>query len=121
MIRQFQKTKNSKNSFISVEKNRKTGVYETLKKIVEVPANDSLDPVEAEWISDAMMEELIWANNEWQDYRRQYDVTNFVGHRGYILYGLFCTKLIQDGKPNALIYDREARIPGTVIFGFEFA
>ncbi|GBC29637.2 hypothetical protein GLOIN_2v1849173 [Rhizophagus irregularis DAOM 181602=DAOM 197198] len=24
--------------------------------------------------------------------------------------------LIQDGKPNALIYDREARIPGTVIF-----
>ncbi|GET55986.1 hypothetical protein GLOIN_2v1849173 [Rhizophagus irregularis DAOM 181602=DAOM 197198] len=26
-------------------------------------------------------------------------------------------QLIQDGKPNALIYDREARIPGTVIFG----
>ncbi|GET61263.1 hypothetical protein GLOIN_2v1849173 [Rhizophagus irregularis DAOM 181602=DAOM 197198] len=25
-------------------------------------------------------------------------------------------QLIQDGKPNALIYDREARIPGTVIF-----
>ncbi|PKK60524.1 hypothetical protein RhiirC2_818362 [Rhizophagus irregularis] len=26
-------------------------------------------------------------------------------------------QLIQDGKPNALIYDREARIPRTVIFG----
>ncbi|GET64421.1 hypothetical protein GLOIN_2v1849173 [Rhizophagus irregularis DAOM 181602=DAOM 197198] len=26
-------------------------------------------------------------------------------------------QLIQDVKPNALIYDREARIPGTVIFG----
>ncbi|GET52500.1 hypothetical protein GLOIN_2v1849173 [Rhizophagus irregularis DAOM 181602=DAOM 197198] len=26
-------------------------------------------------------------------------------------------QLIQDGKPNALIYDREVRIPGTVIFG----
>ena len=26
-------------------------------------------------------------------------------------------QLIQDGKPNALIYDRDARIPGTVIFG----
>ncbi|UZO15499.1 uncharacterized protein OCT59_006919 [Rhizophagus irregularis] len=94
---------------------------------VEVPANDSLDPVEAEWISDAMMGD----------------------HRGYALYGLFRAKvsgngilfrqnkrgvytfidlqqakklgldiqLIQDGKPNALIYDREARIPGTVIFG----
>ncbi|UZO03764.1 uncharacterized protein OCT59_024167 [Rhizophagus irregularis] len=50
---------------------------------------------------------------------------DFVDHRGYALYGLFRAssqgapkgKLIQDGKPNALIYDREARIPGTVIFG----
>ncbi|PKY63125.1 hypothetical protein RhiirA4_432961, partial [Rhizophagus irregularis] len=66
-------------------------------------------------------------------------LSDFVDHRGYALYGLFraknkrgiytfidlqCAKklgldiqLIQDGKPNALIYDREARIPGTVIFG----
>jgi hypothetical protein len=26
-------------------------------------------------------------------------------------------KLIQDGSPNALVYDRSTRIPGTVIFG----
>ncbi|GBC17926.2 hypothetical protein GLOIN_2v1472929 [Rhizophagus irregularis DAOM 181602=DAOM 197198] len=146
-----------------------------------VPANDPLDPVEAEWISDAMMGGLIWADNEWKGYGRQYDVTSlypsiqqsnanfpirqgkfqilkdFVDHRGYALYGLFRAssqgapkgkvsgndilfrqnkrevytfidlqrakklgldiQLIQDGKPNALIYDSEARIPGTVIFG----
>ncbi|UZO18009.1 uncharacterized protein OCT59_009337 [Rhizophagus irregularis] len=106
----------------------------------KVPANDPLDSVEAKWISDAMMGGLIWENNEWQDYGRQYDVTSlypniqqsnanfpirqgkfqtlsdFVDHRGYALYGLFCAKLIQDRKPNALIYDREARILGTVIF-----
>ncbi|UZO02962.1 uncharacterized protein OCT59_023375 [Rhizophagus irregularis] len=120
-----------------------------------------------------MMGGLIWADNEWKGYGRQYDVTSlypsirqsnanfpiqqgkfqilkdFVDHRGYALYGLFRAKvsgndilfrqnkrgvytfidlqqakklgldiqLIQDGKPNALIYDREARIPGTVIFG----
>ncbi|PKK63736.1 hypothetical protein RhiirC2_716771 [Rhizophagus irregularis] len=116
--------------------------------------------VKAKWISDVML--IIWANNEWQDYGRQYDVTSlypsiqqlnanfpirrgkfqtlsdFVDHRGYALYGLFHAKnkrgiyifinlqrakklglniqLIQDRKPNTLIYDREARILGTVIF-----
>ncbi|CAB4442465.1 unnamed protein product [Rhizophagus irregularis] len=184
MIGQFQKGKNSKSSFILVEKNRKTGVYETLEETyqriheerdaflqatkkfglgidlsyhnwsykrtalwlferlsVGVPANDPLDPIEAEWISDAMMGGLIWADNEWKGYGRQYDATSlypsiqqsnanfpirqgkfqilkdFVDHRGYALYGLFRAKLIQDGKPNALIYDKDARIPGTVIFG----
>ncbi|GET61007.1 hypothetical protein RIR_jg10834.t2 [Rhizophagus irregularis DAOM 181602=DAOM 197198] len=225
-VRQFQKGKNSDSySFIPIEKNRKTGIYETLEEIyqriheerdsflqatkkfglridlsyhnwsykrtalwlferfsVGVPANDPLDPVEAEWINDAMMGGLIWADNEWKGYGRQYDVTSlypsiqqsnanfpirqgkfqilkdFVDHRGYALYGLFRAssqrapqrgkvsgndilfrqnkrgvytfidlqrakklgldiQLIQDGKPNALIYDREARIPGTVIFG----
>ncbi|CAB4431995.1 unnamed protein product [Rhizophagus irregularis] len=221
----FQKTKNSKSSFIPVEKNRKTGVYETLEEAyqriheernsflqatkkfglgidlsyhnwsykrtafwlferlsVGIPANDPLDPIEAEWLSDAMMGGLIWADNEWKGYGRQYDATSlypsiqqsnanfpirrgkfqtlndFVDHRGYALYGLFRAssqrapqrgkvsgndilfrqnkrgiytfidlqrakklgldiQLIQDGKPNALIYDRDARIPGTVIFG----
>ncbi|GET64408.1 hypothetical protein GLOIN_2v1472929 [Rhizophagus irregularis DAOM 181602=DAOM 197198] len=108
---------------------------------VGVPANDPLDPIEAEWISDAMMGGHIWADNEWKGYGRQYDVTSlypsiqqsnanfpirqdkfqilkdFVDHRGYALYGLFRAKLIQNEKPNALIYDREARIPGIVIFG----
>ncbi|GET67350.1 hypothetical protein GLOIN_2v1472929 [Rhizophagus irregularis DAOM 181602=DAOM 197198] len=192
----FQKTKNSKSSFIPVEKNRKTGVYETLEEAyqriheernsflqetkkfglgidlsyhnwsykrtalwlferlsVGIPANDPLDPIEAEWLSDAMMGGLIWADNEWKGYGRQrgkfQTLNDFVDHRGYALYGLFRAKisgnnilfrqnkrgiytfidlqrakklglniqLIQDGKPNALIYDREARIPGTVIFG----
>ncbi|GET66164.1 hypothetical protein GLOIN_2v1472929 [Rhizophagus irregularis DAOM 181602=DAOM 197198] len=202
-VRQFQKGKNSDSySFIPIEKNRKTGIYETLEETyqriheerdsflqatkkfglgidlsyhnwsykrtalwlferfsVGVPANDPLDPVEAEWISDAMMGGLIWADNEWKGYGRQYDVTSlYPNHRGYALYGLFRAssqrapqrgkvsgndilfrqnkrgvytfidlqrakklgldiQLIQDGKPNALIYDREARIPGTVIFG----
>ncbi|GET51540.1 hypothetical protein GLOIN_2v1472929 [Rhizophagus irregularis DAOM 181602=DAOM 197198] len=113
-----------------------------------VPANDPLDPVEAEWISDAMMGGLIWADNEWKGYGRQYDMTslypsiqqsnaNFPIRQGkfqilkdfnkrgvYTFIDLQRAKklgldiqLIQDGKPNALIYDREARIPGTVIFG----
>ncbi|GBC44426.2 poxvirus D5 protein [Rhizophagus irregularis DAOM 181602=DAOM 197198] len=191
----FQKTKNSKSSFIPVEKNRKTGIYETLEEAyqriheerdvflqttkkfglgidlsyhnwsykrtalwlferlsVGIPANDPLDPIEAEWLSDAMMGGLIWADNEWKGYGRQrgkfQTLNDFVDHRGYALYGLFRAKvsgnnilfrqnkrgiytfidlqrakklglniqLIQDGKPNALIYDREARIPGTVIF-----
>ncbi|UZO00542.1 uncharacterized protein OCT59_011665 [Rhizophagus irregularis] len=187
-VGQFQKGKNSDSySFIPIEKNRKTGIYETLEETyqriheerdsflqatkkfslgidlsyhnwsykrtalwlferfsVSVPANDPLDPVEAEWISDAMMGGLIWADNEWKGYGRQYNVTSlypsiqqsnanfpiqqgkfqilkdFVDHRGYALYELFRAKLIQDGKPNALIYDREARIPGTVIFGSPF-
>ncbi|UZO18664.1 uncharacterized protein OCT59_009976 [Rhizophagus irregularis] len=183
-IGQFQKTKNFKSSFISVEKNRKTGIYETLEEAyqriheerdvflqttkkfglgidlsyhnwsykrtafwlferlsVGIPANDPLDPIEAEWLSDAMMGGLIWADNEWKGYGRQYDATSlypsiqqsnanfpirrdkfqtlndFVDHRGYALYGLFRAKLIQDGKPNALIYDRETRVPETVMFG----
>ncbi|UZO18717.1 uncharacterized protein OCT59_010029 [Rhizophagus irregularis] len=158
-IAQFQKTKNSKSSFISVEKNRKTGIYETLEEAyqriheerdvflqttkkfglgiglsyhnwsykrtalwlferlsVGIPANDPLDPIEAEWLSDAMMGGLIWADNEWKGYGRQYDATSlypsiqqsnanfpirrgkfqtlndFVDHRGYALYGLFRAK-----------------------------
>ncbi|CAB4420166.1 unnamed protein product [Rhizophagus irregularis] len=215
-IGQFQKTKNSKSSFIPVEKNHKTRIYETLEEVyqriheerdtflqvtkrfglgidlsyhnwsykrtalwlferlsVGIPPNEPFDPIEAKWISDAIMGELIWADNEWKGYGRQYNVTSlypsiqqsnanfpirqgefqilkdFVDHRGYALYGLFHAKvsgnnilfrqnkrgvytfidlqrakklglniqLIQDGKPNALIYVRDARIPGTVIFG----
>ncbi|PKK55595.1 hypothetical protein RhiirC2_801992, partial [Rhizophagus irregularis] len=113
VIEQFQKGKNSKSSFISVEKNRKTGIYETLEEAyqrihkernsflqetkkfglgidlsyhnwsykktafwlferlsVEVSANNPLDPIEAEWLSDAMMGGLIWADNEWKGYGR---------------------------------------------------
>ncbi|GET51553.1 hypothetical protein GLOIN_2v1472929 [Rhizophagus irregularis DAOM 181602=DAOM 197198] len=152
---------------------KRTALWLFKRFSIGVPANDPLDPVKAEWISDAMMGGLIWADNEWKGYGRQYDMTSlypsiqqsnanfpiqqgkfqilkdFVDHRGYALYGLFRAKvsgndilfrqnkrgvytfidlqrakklgldiqLIQDGKPNALIYDREARIPGTVIFG----
>lgn len=141
-----------------------------------IPANEPLDPIEAKWISDAMMGGIIWADNNWQGYGRQYDETSlypsimqsaltfpiskgkfqmlqdFTNSRGYILYGIFhamvefreevktlfrynkrnkythidltCARklglqvtLIQDGSPNALIYEKETRITGKVIFG----
>ncbi|PKK60743.1 hypothetical protein RhiirC2_792879 [Rhizophagus irregularis] len=82
-IGQFQKTKNSKSSFIPVEKNHKTRIYETLEEAyqriheehdtflqvtkrlsVGIPPNEPLDPIEAKWISDAMMGGLIWAKND---------------------------------------------------------
>ncbi|GBC34018.2 hypothetical protein GLOIN_2v1472929 [Rhizophagus irregularis DAOM 181602=DAOM 197198] len=132
---------------------KRTALWLFERLSVGIPANDPLDPIEAEWLSDAMMGGLIWADNEWKGYGRQrgkfQTLNDFVDHRGYALYGLFRAKisgnnilfrqnkrgiytfinlqrakklglniqLIQDGKPNALIYDREARIPGTVIFG----
>ncbi|GET50433.1 hypothetical protein GLOIN_2v1849173 [Rhizophagus irregularis DAOM 181602=DAOM 197198] len=146
----FQKNKNSKSSFIPVEKNRKTGVYETLEEAyqriheernsflqetkkfglgidlsyhnwsykrtalwlferlsVGIPANDPLDPIEAEWLSDAMMGGLIWADNEWKGYGRQrgkfQTLNDFVDHR--------VMPCMDYSVP------REARIPGTVIFG----
>ncbi|GBC13565.2 hypothetical protein GLOIN_2v1849173 [Rhizophagus irregularis DAOM 181602=DAOM 197198] len=146
----FQKTKNSKSSFIPVEKNRKTGVYETLEEAyqkiheerdiflqttkkfslgidlsyhnwsykrtalwlferlsVGIPANDPLDPIEAEWLSDAMMGGLIWADNEWKGYGRQrgkfQTLNDFVDHR------------VMPCMDYSML--REARIPGTVIFG----
>ncbi|GBC17353.2 hypothetical protein GLOIN_2v1849173 [Rhizophagus irregularis DAOM 181602=DAOM 197198] len=149
-IGQFQKNKNSKSSFIPVEKNRKTGVYETLEEAyqriheernsflqetkkfglgidlsyhnwsykrtalwlferlsVGIPANDPLDPIEAEWLSDAMMGGLIWADNEWKGYGRQrgkfQTLNDFVDHR--------VMPCMDYSVP------REARIPGTVIFG----
>jgi hypothetical protein len=117
---QFQKAKISKNyAFVFVEKNRKTGILETLEeayqKIYEernaflqvtkrfglgidlayhnwsykrtsfwlferlsvgVLANEPLDPMEAEWISESMMGGLIWAKNDWKEYGRQYDITS---------------------------------------------
>jgi hypothetical protein len=140
---------------------------------VGVPANEPLDSMEAQWISEAMMGGLIWADNGWKGYGRQYDITSlypsiqqsgsnfpirkgkfqiledFVDHRGYALFGIFHAEvsgdtplfrhnkrniytfidlqrakalglqieLIQDGSPNALVYDRSTRISGTVIFG----
>jgi len=142
--------------FISIEKNRSTGKYETLeeayvriheernillqesKKLgltidlfmchgnykktalwlfeklsLAIPANEPLDPIEAKWISDTMMDGIIWADNNWKGYGRQYDETSlypsiqqsaltfpigkgtfqtvkdFTNHRGYILYGIF--------------------------------
>ncbi|GBC20254.2 hypothetical protein GLOIN_2v1472929 [Rhizophagus irregularis DAOM 181602=DAOM 197198] len=102
-LRSFKKLRIQK-FFHPVEKNRKTGVYELLKKHIResrgaeflstgdkevrfrnrliihnwsykrtalwlferlsvgIPANDPLDPIEAEWLSDAMMGGLIWAD-----------------------------------------------------------
>ncbi|UZO18092.1 uncharacterized protein OCT59_009413 [Rhizophagus irregularis] len=152
-VGQFQNGKNSDSySFIPIEKNRKTGIYETLEETyqriheerdsflqatkkfslgidlsyhnwsykrtalwlferfsVGVPANDPLDPIEAD---------IQQLNVNFPIRQGKFQILkDFVDYRGYALYGLFRAKLIQDGKPNALIYDREARIPGTVIFG----
>jgi hypothetical protein len=152
---------------------KKTALWLFERLSVGVLANEPLDPMEAEWISESMMGGLIWADNNWQGYGRQYDITSlyssiqqsgsnfsaqkgkfqtftsFMDHRGYALFGIFCAKvsgenilfrhnkrniytfidlqrakafglqveLIQDGSPNALVYDRSTRIPGTVIFG----
>jgi hypothetical protein len=155
-------------------KNTALWLFERLS--IAVPANKPLDPIEAKWISDAMMGGIIWADNNWEGYGRQYDNTSlypsiqqsaltfptgqgkfqtlkdFVNHRGYILYGIFRAEveykddilplfrynkkniythidlsrarelglqvtLIQDDKPNALIYEKETRTPGEVIFG----
>src|SRR5437868_12135004 len=139
-----------------------------------IPANEPLDPIEAKWISEAMMGGLIWAKNGWKGFGRQYDETSlypsiqqsaltfpiskgkfqtlqdFVNFRGYYIYGIFHAtiekkakvlfrynkhnrythidlthakalglqvSLIQDDTPNALIYEKETRIPGNVIFG----
>ena len=39
-------------------------------------ANEPLDYIEAQWISDAMRGGLIWAENNWKGYGRQYDYTS---------------------------------------------
>ena len=140
-----------------------------------IPANEPLDPIEAKWISEAMVGGLIWAKNGWEGFGRQYDETSlypsiqqsaltfpigkgkfqtlkdFINHRGYNIYGIYHAKieykqgtlfqrynkhnrythidlshakelglkvnLIQNGSPNALVYEKETRIPGEVIFG----
>src|SRR5581483_9834983 len=155
-------------------KNTALWLFERLS--IAVPANEPLNPIEAKWISDVMMGGIIWADNNWEGYGRQYDNTSlytsiqqsaltfptgqgkfqtlkdFVNHRGYILYGIFRAEveykddilplfrynkkniythidlsrarelglqvtLIQDDKSNALIYEKEARTLGEVIFG----
>src|SRR5579871_1954454 len=155
---------------------KKTALWLFERLSIAVSANEPLDPIEAKWISDTMMGGIIWADNNWEGYGRQYDNTSlypsiqqsaltfpiskgkfqtlkdFVNHRGYELYWVFRAEveykddfkslfrysyhkkythidltrarelglqvtLIQDDKPNALIYEKEARIPGEVIFG----
>lgn len=152
---------------------RKTALWLFERLSIGISANESLDPLEAQWISKSMMGGLIWAKNDWKGFGRQYDETSlypsiqqsaltfpigagefetlcdFTDHRGYALYGIFRAKifdnnllfrknkkniythidlsrakalnlqvsLIQDGKPNALIYKKETRIQGGIIFG----
>src|SRR5271170_5349411 len=143
-----------------------------------IPANDPLDSQEAKWISDIMQGGLIWADNDWKGYGRQYDFTSMYpyllqkyffpikkgkfctlqdyryNNRGNMMsyYGIFHAEvefreemrnvfsyskqnkytqhdlnnaralelkytLIQDGSPNALIYDSKALFPGSIMFG----
>ena len=139
-----------------------------------VPANEEMNPIEAKWISETMMGGIIWADNEWKGFGRQYDETslypsiqqsaltfpiskgkfqtlkNYRNSRDYYIYGIFHAtvekkagvlfrynkhnrythidlirakslglqvSLIQDNTSNALVYEKETRIPGNVIFG----
>jgi hypothetical protein len=41
-----------------------------------ISANKPLHPIEAKWISETMMGGIIWADNNWQGYGRQYDKTS---------------------------------------------
>src|ERR1044072_7905319 len=78
-----------------------------------VSANEKMDPIEAKWISEAMMGGIIWADNERKGFRRQYDETSlypsiqqsaftfpiskgkfqmlkdFINSRGYYIYGIY--------------------------------
>jgi hypothetical protein len=55
---------------------KRTALWLFERLSVEVLANEPLDPMEAEWISKAMMGRLIWADNSWKGYGRQYDITS---------------------------------------------
>ena len=47
-------------------KNTALWLFERLS--IAVPANKPLDPIEAKWISDAIMAGIIWADNNWEGY-----------------------------------------------------
>ena len=49
-------------------------LFERLSQAIS--ANESLDPIEAKWISVAMIGGIIWADNEWKGNGRQYDETS---------------------------------------------
>ncbi|GBB99402.1 hypothetical protein RclHR1_35030001, partial [Rhizophagus clarus] len=88
-----------------------------------IPANKPLDALEAQWISKAMMEGIIWAQNNWKGYGRSYDDTSlypsiqqsalnfpidkgkfqilkdFTNHRGYSHFGIFCASIEKKDTP----------------------
>ncbi|GET66508.1 hypothetical protein GLOIN_2v1849173 [Rhizophagus irregularis DAOM 181602=DAOM 197198] len=155
-IGQFQKTKNSKSSFIPVEKNHKTGVYETLEEAyqriheerdtflqatkkfglgIDLSYHNWSYKRTALWLFERLsvgitsgraMEDSTTqqvytrvSNNRTRTFQsdgNKRGIYTFIDLQRAKKLGLNI-QLIQDGKPNALIYDREARIPGTVIFG----
>ena len=49
-------------------------IFERLSQ--SIPANELLDPIEAQWISETMIGGIIWAKNNWKGYGRQYDETS---------------------------------------------
>src|ERR1043165_5488430 len=98
-----------------------------------IPANEPLDPIEAKWISEAMVRGLIWAKNDWKGFGRQYDETSlypsiqqsaltfpigkgkfqilkdFINHRGYNIYGIYHAKV--EYKQSALFqYNKHSTV-----------
>ena len=53
-------------------------LFEKLSR--SIPANEPLNPIEAQWISDTMRGGLIWSENGWKGYGRQYDYTSLYPH-----------------------------------------
>ncbi|GET55694.1 hypothetical protein GLOIN_2v1849173 [Rhizophagus irregularis DAOM 181602=DAOM 197198] len=82
-----------------------------------IPANDPLDPIEVECTTQQVYTRV--SNNRTRTFQsdgNKRGIYTFIDLQRAKKLGLNI-QLIQDGKPNALIYDRDARIPGTVIFG----
>ena len=62
--------------FMCHESYKKTALWLFEKLSLAIPANKPLDPIEAKWISEAIMGGIIWADNNWKGYGRQYDETS---------------------------------------------
>ncbi|GBC00607.1 hypothetical protein RclHR1_39010001, partial [Rhizophagus clarus] len=102
---------------------KKTALWLFEKLSVGIPVNEPLDALEAQWISKAIMEGIIWAQNNWKGYGRSYDdaslypsiqqsalnfpiskgkfqiLKDFTNHRGYSHFGIFRASIERKDTP----------------------